>query len=473
MRSLRYLLPAAATLFAALVVVSTESRAFNVLGFNLGLGVRDVRVFNNFSAVASNDNTTADADWSGVTGAPLAIWKGCAEWSSELHSLTGNGDPHQPGGVGSGGANFDSTWQGRTTSVGGIGDRVHSELSGSNGGVLAFTEGPNGAGGPDATGWRIRYYSVWAWDDGPSTPIAGSMDLQGVACHEYGHALGLAHTSVSGSTMYAVVANNGTTLRSIESDDQLGVQSIYAALDGLVKPHIASYSVTNNVLTVVGANFDATANELWFTRAFPATSGVPIKVTGLASNGTVISAAIPLGVGPGDVLVRKTATSGGKALSNAFAFDPNAWICVAPVVYCTTSLTSNFCNPRISCNGYPSASASAGFVLRCDDMEGQLNALFFHGVNGRVALPWAVNSSSWMCVKSPLQRTPLANPGGTSGLCNGTISLDWLAYMASNPLALGNPLQAGASFDAQCWFRDPAAPKTTNLSDALEFTLCP
>jgi hypothetical protein len=32
---------------------------------------------------------------------------------------------------------------------------------------------------------------------------------------------------------------------------------------------------------------------------------------------------------------------------------------------------------------------------------------------------------------------------------------------------------AGTICDAQCWYRDPPAPGTTNLSDALQWTMCP
>jgi hypothetical protein len=35
------------------------------------------------------------------------------------------------------------------------------------------------------------------------------------------------------------------------------------------------------------------------------------------------------------------------------------------------------------------------------------------------------------------------------------------------------PFTVGQVVDAQAWLRDPPAPNTTNLSDALEFSLCP
>ena len=63
--------------------------------------------------------------------------------------------------------------------------------------------------------------------------------------------------------------------------------------------------------------------------------------------------------------------------------------------------------------------------------------------------------------------------GGTSGACNGTLSLDWNAYQMANPTSLGNPWAVGNKAYAQAWFRDPPAVKTTNLSDGLELTYVP
>ena len=47
------------------------------------------------------------------------------------------------------------------------------------------------------------------------------------------------------------------------------------------------------------------------------------------------------------------------------------------------------------------------------------------------------------------------------------------AFRAANPTAVGSPFTAGDVFYAQGWMRDPAAPKSTNLSNGLEFNLAP
>ncbi len=112
-------------------------------------------------------------------------------------------------------------------------------------------------------------------------------------------------------------------------------------------------------------------------------------------------------------------------------------------------------------------------MLHASGVEGAVSATLFYGVQGPVALPWASGSSSFLCVKSSIQRTGLSNTGCASASCAGALSFDFLAYMAAHPSALGRPIHAGQAFNAQVWYRDPAAAKSTNLSAALEFTLAP
>ena len=98
---------------AALVLQGSGALAFTLQGFSMGLDWRFFRVFPNFTG-AANDNATPDPDFPGYTGATLAIWKGVAEWGSQPQG-GGGADPHQPGGIGSGGANFDSVFQGENS----------------------------------------------------------------------------------------------------------------------------------------------------------------------------------------------------------------------------------------------------------------------------------------------------------------------------------------------------------------------
>ena len=141
--------------------------------------------------------------------------------------------------------------------------------------------------------------------------------------------------------------------------------------------------------------------------------------------------------------------------------------------YCTAGTTTSGCVPSIAAQGVPSVAATSGFTIRAEQVEGQRAGLIFYGLSGANAQVWQPGSSSFLCVKGPLQRTIATNSGGAAGACDGAIELDWLAYLAAAPLALGEPFSANTVVNAQCWFRDPSAPGTTNLSNALQFTTCP
>ncbi len=143
--------------------------------------------------------------------------------------------------------------------------------------------------------------------------------------------------------------------------------------------------------------------------------------------------------------------------------------------YCTSSTTTLGCAPRMGATGSPSASASSGFVLRATDVEPQRLGVVFYGLDngGFTPLPWAAGSTSWFCVRPPTQRGPITNSGGVLAQCTGVISLDWSAFVHAAPGSLGAPFVGGETVNAQAWFRDPTAPRGTNLSDALRFSVLP
>lgn len=272
----------------------------------------DFRVFNNFSDVSANDNQVPDPNFPGQQGAVMAIWKASVEWGSTLHG-NGAGDPHQPNGLGSGGANFDLSFQGLAPSATPVGGNVHSEISGSAAGTFAFTElNSNGQ-------WHIRYYSAWNWDDGPGTQVSG-VDLQSVATHEMGHALGLGHSTVPGATMAAAYSQGATSARSIEDDDIAGVQALYGAV-GANKTRITGLSWVGAQLKISGENFGGLSTRAWFTN--PDGSGQPLEQIGnIQNNGNAMFVNLPQGVVPGDVLVNANGLNSFLALSNAWPYDP-------------------------------------------------------------------------------------------------------------------------------------------------------
>jgi hypothetical protein len=161
------------------------------------------------------------------------------------------------------------------------------------------------------------------------------------------------------------------------------------------------------------------------------------------------------------------------ALGNGLLGIVEVGTCGAATAYCTPGTTTNGCTPTLSGSGTPSASASSGFTVTASGVEGQKQGIVFYGVGGQLAQPWALGSTSFLCVKSPVQRTFVQSSGGTFGACDGMLTMDWNAYVATHPGALGTPFSAGDAVDAQAWFRDPPAPNTTNLSNAIQWTTCP
>ena len=300
----------AALLFAPL----RSSQAFKKIGGFLDETQRDVRVVDNFSDPTAGDNTVPASQFPGYTGLQLAIWKAVVEWGSQLH---GDGEGDINGNLlGSGGANFDGFWAGKTNGVGNMNANIVSTISSCSGNTLAYTETPIW------TGWRIRFCENWTWDDGPGA-IGSRFDIQGVMCHEYGHALGLGHSSSNAATMFPSVGAGSTGIRSIDADDIAGIKCIYGAAS-VTKPTIVAAVASAGTLTIYGSNFGATGNEVWFTpSAFTATSTDPIvRVTGVSSTtgGTIVSVTIPAEAGPGDVIVNGPG-HGNDTISNAFPTD--------------------------------------------------------------------------------------------------------------------------------------------------------
>ncbi len=147
-----------------------------------------------------------------------------------------------------------------------------------------------------------------------------------------------------------------------------------------------------------------------------------------------------------------------------------------PLTYCTSSVTSGGCEPRMHSSGLPRASQNAGFVVSCDDVPNNKLGLFFYGFDGRQAVPFGAGT---FCLRTPVQRTPIMNSAGNPGSvsdCSGSYSLDFNAY-AKGLLGAAAPAEltsVGQRVNVQCWGRDPqGALATTFLSNALEYVVGP
>lgn len=143
--------------------------------------------------------------------------------------------------------------------------------------------------------------------------------------------------------------------------------------------------------------------------------------------------------------------------------------CAAPSTYCTAKINSLFCLPAIGSSGTPSASAGSGFNVTASNILNNKSGLLFYGLNGQIATAF---QGGYLCVKSPTVRTAVQSSGGSvSGSdCTGTFTYDFNARIASGA---DTSLVQGAVVEGQFWSRDPADPFTTNMTNALHFTICP
>ncbi len=143
-----------------------------------------------------------------------------------------------------------------------------------------------------------------------------------------------------------------------------------------------------------------------------------------------------------------------------------------PVTFCTAGTSGNGCVAMISATTQPTLSNTSLCSVQVSNAAGQRSGLLFYGVDGPIVYPW-YGSSSFLCVKSPTQRTTLQSTGGSPGGCDGVLALNWNAYQQSHPGSLGQPWSVGDPVYLQGWYRDPTGGKTTALSNALQLIVQP
>jgi len=146
-----------------------------------------------------------------------------------------------------------------------------------------------------------------------------------------------------------------------------------------------------------------------------------------------------------------------------------------PVAYCTSKPNSLGCVPLASYVGVSSASATSGFAIVVSPLLNQRSGLLAYSVSGPSQAPF---QGGYLCLQSPLRRTPVASSGGASNPvndCSGVFALD-MNQFASGALG-GSPAvelsTVGATVWCQHWSRDPGSPSTTGLSNGLAYSVLP
>ena len=133
----------------------------------------------------------------------------------------------------------------------------------------------------------------------------------------------------------------------------------------------------------------------------------------------------------------------------------------APLAYCTAKVNSLGCTPAISSSGTPSASSASPFTIAASEVLNQKFGLCFYGYDFASA-PF---QGGTMCVATPVRRTAVQSSGGSVGPgdCSGQFALDFNAHIQS----AADPRWSRVPGYAEYWYRDPASPSTTGLSNAL------
>jgi hypothetical protein len=125
------------------------------------------------------------------------------------------------------GASFLFTFAGYSTQTTNTNDGVNLVMfrNASSGSALATTY-------TWYSGTRMIEADMVFWDLGfqfftGSSGCSGGFYIEDIATHEFGHALGLAHSTVTGATMYPSISTCSQQARSLDADDIAGVLALY------------------------------------------------------------------------------------------------------------------------------------------------------------------------------------------------------------------------------------------------------
>ena len=161
----------------------------------------------------SNNDVSSDA-------AEAAIQQGAAAWSLQSR------------------ADFLFTYMGRTSNAT-LANNGRNEVffrNTSNGGLVAETYWWADSGGRMIDADIIFYDGAYTFFTG-TTGCSGGLYIEEFATHEFGHVLGLAHSSVSTATMYPTGSWCSNDWRYLDPDDLAGVEALYPP--GSSSPNIA------------------------------------------------------------------------------------------------------------------------------------------------------------------------------------------------------------------------------------------
>jgi hypothetical protein len=88
-----------------------------------------------------------------------------------------------------------------------------------------------------SSGGRILDADIVFWDEAfrffsGTSGCSGGFYIEDIAAHEFGHAIGLGHSTTTGATMYPSVSSCNAGNRSLHADDIAGVEFLYPPTAG-------------------------------------------------------------------------------------------------------------------------------------------------------------------------------------------------------------------------------------------------
>jgi len=147
---------------------------------------------------------------------------------------------------------------------------------------------------------RMTEADVVIWDATYSfvpsnAACSGGLYVEDVMTHEFGHALGLAHSSVASATMYPVISYCSAAMRSLDVDDLAGIEKLYPAAGVNTAPTVTINAPTTGttvtegtVLSFAGSATDPEEGDIGSTMTW--TSSISGQIGSGASFSRALSA---------------------------------------------------------------------------------------------------------------------------------------------------------------------------------------